>query len=263
VEVGQFEFHTKNGMVTAESDGVTYKIWPLLSFRSRSPDHCWTIFANRYQRRGPWMEFKQLVRHEDTWTAEYQSDISYDLRLEPVGRSLSLKSTAMLVAPIYSQLNTYCQANLVTAKRVELRFSPCRDYLIEVKPWDYPVGRPARMAHFTGEEFRIVEASSGEKGPFEILASGQLSRGEPVSIDFILDGQQSLSLELEDWSREASVDLSPTAGWGLPMNAIEFSRSGNCYTVWITLAATSVGRGWDSVGHAPGCYRGGMKVLVK
>jgi hypothetical protein len=29
---------------------------------------------------------------------------------------------------------------------------------------------------------------------------------------------------------------------------------------FVTLAGTSVGRGWDSVGHAPGTYRNRMKI---
>ena len=45
------------------------------------------------------------------------------------------------------------------------------------------------------------------------------------------------------------------AGWGLPVNAIEFQRDGPVVSLYLTLAATSVGRGWDSVGHAAGVYR--------
>jgi hypothetical protein len=43
------------------------------------------------------------------------------------------------------------------------------------------------------------------------------------------------------------------------MNAIEFSRDNDRETspasVFVTLAGTSVGRGWDSVGHTAGTYR--------
>ena len=69
---------------------------------------------------------------------------------------------------------------------------------------------------------------------------------------------------MHDWARKASAQLSPAAGWGVPENAIEFSlghRGGRGEGfVFITLAGTSVGRGFDSVGHAPGVYRNAMTI---
>ncbi len=74
-----------------------------------------------------------------------------------------------------------------------------------------------------------------------------------------MDNTPTFRLELKDFSSEASTELSPTAGWGLPMNAIELWPTGGCLVV-ITLAGTSVGRGYDSVGHRAGTYRGRMLV---
>ena len=31
--------------------------------------------------------------------------------------------------------------------------------------------------------------------------------------------------------------------------------------LWATYAATSVGRGWDSVGHTPGTYAGRLRLI--
>jgi len=49
-----------------------------------------------------------------------------------------------------------------------------------------------------------------------------------------------------------------TAGWGVPVNAIELIRVGeekaSPAIIFVTPAATSVGRGWDSVGHRAGTY---------
>jgi hypothetical protein len=48
------------------------------------------------------------------------------------------------------------------------------------------------------------------------------------------------------------------------MNAIEFQRFGapesSPVMIWITLAATSVGRGWDAVGHRAGTYRNRIRI---
>ncbi len=72
---------------------------------------------------------------------------------------------------------------------------------------------------------------------------------------------------LKDWSRQLSTTLSPTAGWGVPTNAIEFQRLDTNEdapaAIWITLAATSVGRGWETVGHSAGTYRNRVLFRVE
>ncbi len=46
-------------------------------------------------------------------------------------------------------------------------------------------------------------------------------------------------------------------------NAIEFFADGRGgVSVVLTLAATAVGRGWDTVGHAAGTYRNRVDVDV-
>jgi hypothetical protein len=81
----------------------------------------------------------------------------------------------------------------------------------------------------------------------------------------VWDGDQAAyRLTMIDWSGQAGTALSPTAGWGVPVNAIEFGllegSGGKTANVWMTLAGTSVGRGWDSVGHAAGVYRNRLKI---
>ncbi len=105
----------------------------------------------------------------------------------------------------------------------------------------------------------MVEASSGEKGPFKLLASGPLGRDEPLEITLLDQGRPEGWITLADWAQQAGTALSPSAGWGVPVNAIEFSASGDepeaPASIFVTLAGTSVGRGWDCVGHTAGTYR--------
>ena len=96
------------------------------------------------------------------------------------------------------------------------------------------------------------------------LAGGRLGRAEPLAIT-LHDGDAAVArITLEDWSAQAGTTLSPTAGWGAPVNAIEFSRDGDApgsrAAIYVTLAGTSVGRGWDCVGHAAGTYRNRMRI---
>lgn len=188
-----------------------------------------------------------------------------DATAEPGPRVIPIEASAVLPNPVYSHLNSFCQISFSGHKELTVSFSPCPNTRVEVLPSDYPVGRPARLAYLTKNgDFVVAEASSGEKGPFRTLARGPLARGDPLTITFHDGAQPVARVVLDDWSAQASTDLCPTAGWGLPANAIEFSRSENGPSaradLFVTLAGTSVGRGWDSVGHAAGTYRNRMRV---
>src|SRR5262249_15178296 len=129
----------------------------------------------------------------------------------------------------------------------------------------YPFGRPARFAFVEADRtFRVVEASSGEKGPFRTLARGPLEPGQALAITLYDDGQAVGRIALEDYAAQADTTISPTAGWGVPVNAIEFSLSDDPNTspasIFVTLAGTSVGRGWDCVAHNPGTYRNRLRL---
>jgi hypothetical protein len=81
----------------------------------------------------------------------------------------------------------------------------------------------------------------------------------------LFDGDRPAArIALLDWSAQLGTQLSPTAGWGLPVNAIEFVREGDApgslAVFYVTLAGTSVGRGWDSVGHREGLYRNRIRI---
>jgi hypothetical protein len=233
---------------------TTIELRPLLNFDSRSPDRCWTCLADSRDRDGPSRRLLGARARGTEWSAFYQSDFSSRLSVNVKNPKLvTLESTAHLMSPIYSHLNTYCDLSVTTPRPVSIVFSPCPDTPIEVR-------LPARHAYLAEDGFHVVEAATAEKGPFTELASGPLTRGEPVSLTFVVDNSPLFRLELKDWSSQASIEHSPTAGWGLPMNAIALWPSGRGCLVGITLAATSVGLGWDSVGHREGTYRGRMLV---
>ena len=246
---------------------LTLDVFPLLSFRSRSPDRCWAILARRRLRIGqPWalaastLEGRALCLH---YTGSEQGLI----RLSPAadGAPIEIAALSRLQEPVYSHLNSFCEVQVGGHRRLEVAFSPCPQAVVGVLPFDYPVGRPARLACLDADgTFRVIEARSGEKGPFSTLARGRLERGQPLAITLHDQGTPACRIILDDWAAQASTRLSPTAGWGLPQNAIEFSLDANqpdaTASFYITLAATSVGRGWDSVGHAPGVYRNRVRI---
>jgi len=114
--------------------------------------------------------------------------------------------------------------------------------------------------------FHVVEAAKQRRGPFTELASGTLRAGAPLTVT-LYDGDKPLfAVALEDYVAQASTGVSPAAGWGVPQNAIEFMRGGDAETtpvlVTASLAATTVGQGTATVGHAAGVYRNRMSITV-
>lgn len=256
--------HPGDGSLTVTSGRLRLSIQPLLRFISRSPDGCWTILA---PRDGPEPRLRSSSRDGSRFRLAYRADDDLTLLVDPGAGPdpLRLEATARLPRPVDSHLNSFCDIDVAGHRRLSVSFSPCPETTVEVGPADYPSGRPLRLAYLDADgRFHVVEASSGEKGPFRELASGPLERGQPLAITLHDEGVPRARITLDDWSAQAGTSPSPTAGWGLPVNAIEFFLVGDDPTspaaIYTTLAGTSVGRGWDSVGHRAGVYRNRMSV---
>jgi hypothetical protein len=166
---------------------------------------------------------------------------------------------------VYSHLNAFCDVEIRGHRQLALEFSPCPGSLIEVRPFDYPIGRPTRFAFVSSDRtYCVVEITSGEKGPFRSLARGRLEPEQALTITFHDRDRAVARLSLDDFAAQADTTLSPTAGWGVPVNAIEFSLAGDgpssLASIFVTLAGTSVGRGWDCVEHKAGTYRNQLRV---
>jgi len=256
-----------DGSATVKAGRVSLSVKPLLRFISRSPDGGPSILAPASLREPRDLRLGSAVQKGDGLDLRYQADYEASLRIGPdiEGAPIVLEATARLARPINSHLNSFCDIEVSGHRRLSLSFSPCPNERVEVLPADYPVGRPLRFAYVDAlNGFHVVEATSGEKGPFRELAGGPLTRSEPLVITFYDDGESVARLTLDDWTAQADATLSPTAGWGAPVNAIEFSLSGDApgsvAGIYISLAGTSVGRGWDTVGHASGTYRNRVRV---
>lgn len=256
-----------SGLVTLQRG--RYMIWlqPVLTFRSRSPDRFWTVFAPPEARTSPPRVLSGLEKRELGVSMSFRDDASHLLTVDEAGDGWGavIEATSTLPASVYSHLNTFCEFQFAGHRKLSVRFSPCGDQAIDVMHTDYPVGNPARFAYLdTGGAFRVVQASSGEKGPFTTLAEARMSRDDPLVITLHDRGVPMARIELLDWARQASTAISPTAGWRVPVNAIEFSRDtkdeNSTASFFVTLAGTSVGRGFDSVGHAAGTYRSRVRA---
>jgi hypothetical protein len=233
------------------------EIEPLLRFFGRSPDRFWV----RAPRQRPHLVPVAVRRDGEAAQVEYSGTLERFLSVAPEGRGLLVEGWARLEAPFYSHLNAFATFRLRGAANPALAFSPAPQRAIEVLPAELPRGAPQRQAWLEPDgTFRVTAASNADKGPFRTLAAGALGPEEPLAITF-LDGPTPLCrVTLDDFARQASRGLSPTAGWGAPVNAVEFSLLSSEARIDVTLAGTSVGRGLDSTGHAAGVYRNRLHV---
>jgi hypothetical protein len=257
--------HAPEGSLNVRMRQLSISVTPMLTFLNGSKDGCWSVFARPDDRVGPEPRLRLSQVDGDRSCAlvyDFQGHGPAELHAQVDARaeSVAVEAHTTLMQTVYSHLNSYCDVEVRGHRRLELEFSPCMGRPIAVSKFDYPIARPARFA-FVDENrvFRVVEATSGEKGPFRILASGHLGLEESLTIGLRDQGRLVGRISLADWSAEADTTISPTAGWGVPVNAIEFSlvedQPSSPASIFITLAATSVGRGWDCVGHNPGTYR--------
>jgi len=243
------------GVIRIHAGAVELAIQPLLTFYSRSPDRDWTVFASAHDRIGPERHYAGTSGE----TSYYAGDEPASLRVTG-DDVLHVDAQTVLPAAVYAHLDSFCVLEIRGHHHLSVAFAPMPDQRIEVTYSEYPTGKPSRFAYLDADGvLRVVESTSGEKGPFHELAHGPLPTTAPLGITLFDDATPIAHLDLADFAAQASTQASPTAGWGVPENAIEFSlgadRPDAPASFFITLAATSVGRGWDSVGHAPGLYR--------
>jgi hypothetical protein len=224
---------------------------------SRSPDGCWTVLGPGFGTEQPIRTRIGMNSGDGELRLAYQDEdfSTVEVRADPTGQKVEVNARSRLTGPVWSHLNTFTELSFIADGRLSILFSPCPSTPIEVVESDYPIGRPARFAYLDDREvLHVVEARSAEKGPFRELASGPLRKNDAITLTLSGDGGPMFRVTLHDWASQAGTQLSPTAGWGVPVNAIEFFKRPAAAQISITLAGTSVGRGYDSVGHAPGVY---------
>lgn len=259
--------YVADGAISHQTGPYILAINPMLSFSSRSPDACWVLFALPHERQGPPRILRAIQRDGSQIGLRFNEDDMSILQVTALvgDRSLEAQSFTRFAKTIWSHLNTFNEMSFTGHTKLSIEFSPCPGERIEVLPMDYPAGRPERIAYLAADGlFHIVEARSGEKGPFRNLASGKLARGEPLGITFFDQDKPIYRITFDDFAAQASTNPSPTAGYGLPENAIEFRLEGDTpdapAAILMSLAATSVGSGYDSVGHGGGTYRNRFKI---
>jgi hypothetical protein len=261
---------SEKARVEVQCGGLYLWVRPLLTFRRRSPDRCWTTFAPRFGEIGPQRLLTAWQRpggSHQPLRLQYSDDGRSTLQVGagPADGTVQIEAHCQLDQPVYSHRNAWCELTARGDQPLSLVFSCCPEERIAIEPFgDFNGGR-LRLACLDADgTFRVLRARWNDKGPFTELARGWLPREAALEVTVYEGDRPACRLSFADWARQTGTALSPAAGYGLPVNAIEFSRyrtepAGVC-TMVLSLAATTVGRGRDSVGHAAGVYRNRLLI---
>jgi hypothetical protein len=237
--------------VTVEAGGKRLEIEPAFELTSHSRSGLWTVFD--YQREVlPGWEIAAL----DTRTAALRAQsqlLSANVLVRIENGLLTVRSVTLLRREVCVHL----------AHALVLGF-PARDDFGAVRVDGYPfrtgsrprLGDPLGLAPPDAVEFvayrsarlELLRANHDEKGPFTTLAT--LADHDPV-----LSGS-GFRIEIKGFAGQSARAPSPTAGFGVSQAALDASYD----QVRVELAATAIGRGFNTVRIAPGTYE--LTVVV-
>ena len=216
------------GTVPINCGGLSLSVEPVLHFESCADDRFWALWADR--QCPPPSAWATQVHREGTVTV--------------------IEAQTRFDSPVFSHLNSF---TTVQADGTGLLAAFGKGAPVPFTPDDAPL----RFAWLGADGVvHVNRGTEDEKGPFLELSREQLLEGALVVV--LSDAQgPACRLTFESWAAQASVDPSPTAGWGVAQNDVELleSSAAGQSALFLSLAATSIGRGWDTVGHAAGTYR--------
>src|SRR5262249_38371848 len=106
--------YSLDGAVAWRHGDLRIVIAPLLSFESRSPDRCWTVFASGRDRIGPRRRLTAIQRTSDHVRLGFD-DPEGNTFAEQVWLQedkLFIEAFNALPVPVYSHLNTFAQVTM-------------------------------------------------------------------------------------------------------------------------------------------------------
>jgi hypothetical protein len=249
------------GRVVVKRDKMILNVLPFLSFTDRSPDRSWVSLAPEGTSKPTNRILAAKVRDGAGWKLYYKDEDGSVLGVTSQGTTVQLDAASRIAKPIFSHLNAWAELAVSGHTKLTVSFSPVPDKRVEL-------AAPTAAERFAyvdaNDTFHIMQATTRQRGPFTEIASGRLKKGDPLVVTLYDGDKATFAVTLADWSAQASTALSPTAGAGIPVNAIELLRAGEPETapalVTFSLASTSIGRGTQSVGHTAGVYRDRMTI---
>jgi hypothetical protein len=255
------QLHTDDGRLVVRRDQLVLTVQPLLSIADRSPDRCWTTLAPTEDNRRTIRNLVAVQRDGARWKLSYKDEDRSVLDIGAHDGLIDLDARSRLPAAVFSHVNQSAELTLRGHTKATVSFSAIPGRHIELPS----PNEPARFAYLDGTgQFHVVQAAKQRNGPFTEIASGALKRGEPLVVTIEDGDTAAFHVQVDDWAAQASTQLSPAAGWGVPVNSIELTRVAQeqnaPIAITFSLASSSIGRGSESVGLSSGVYRDRMTI---
>jgi hypothetical protein len=277
----QVSLNRSHPIITISTPKGTLEIWPYMYFGSIAQKGFWAIWGNR---DSSYTEIERVDRGQYegadvlyvVWSAksfkswlkpgELSGETLIEQRqLEDRSAEIQITTIIRLTRQIDTHQSIYCGLEWLGKEPITLSIGPEQPYNLVPTASDYPFGAPATFMTVTNDRVVLLKTSSAEKGPFKTLAS--FPKENPV-FRIMAANRPVCQFVLEGFVEQASQELSPTAGWGIPVNdifleAAQFTAD-QPSGVWFgfTLAATGLGRGFHAVGTAPGIYVSKLRVSI-
>lgn len=117
-------------------------------------------------------------------------------------------------------------------------------------PPDRAQGAPAELLVREEQVVRALRARRGQAGPWEVLEQGRFE--DWVAYE---DDEARLAVVFPDWAAQAGLAPSPSAGHGLPANAIHCWSVNDRVNLLFDVGSSRVGPGPRATTLPPGIYR--------
>jgi len=262
-------FDPQKATVKLKHEGLEISVRSTLIFHSVSLERCWTMLAPLEWYKRYKIHFASAFCHQDDLYFTYEGRNQALVRINNNRQKtepLELETWTYLPEPVFSHLNSFTTVAVNGYTDLSISFSPFPQEHFELRPHSHPdywIHQGFAYLDASGK-FYWAKGTRSEYGPFRYLAHGRLKRGDPLILTILNEGRPVCHITLYDWADQVSTALSPTAGWGVPANAIvawigPTSRD-NIGSVGFTLAATHIGGGYESVGHKKGAYRNRITI---
>ena len=280
-EAVQVRLNRSQATIEIATPNGVLEIWPFMNFFSISQNRFWAVWGNR-DRSYPKIEGVNRGQSAGAdalygvWSAKSRKswlkpgELSGEIlieqrRTETPAMEIRVTTITRLTRQIDTHQSSYCGLNWSGDIPITLSIGHERPYSWVPTASDYPFGAPATFITVMNDRVLLLKASSAEKGPFETLAA--FPKEDPV-FRIMAANHPVCQIVLEGFVAQASQELSPTAGWGIPVNDIFLEatqfKAAQPSGVWLgfNLAATGVGRGFHAVGTGAGTYVSILRVSI-
>jgi len=280
-EAIQVSLNRRNKSIKIATQKFTLRIQPYMIFEGISPNRLWTVLGN-WDTTYITIERVNTGKYKETdalyfsWSAKSlkswvkPGDLSGETlieqhRTEDSSVEVRMTTVTRLARQIDAHLSAYFDVEWYGQAPITLSIGHEQPYNWIPTQSDYPFGAPATFMTVMDDRVLLLKGSSAEKGPFKTLA--EFSKKDPL-FQVMVANRPVCQFILEGFVEQASQELSPTAGWGIPVNnilleATQFTGD-QPSGVWISfsLADTGVGRGFHAVGTGPGTYVSKLRVSI-